>query len=343
MASKHYDIIYVTNLPAFYKIRLLNEISKHKSVLAIFCGFDGCFQRNSDFSAGEMLFDHVTLKSHRLKAVKEIRAHLKGVDFDEMIIGGNNTFVYWYLALTNRRSRLSSVCESSVYESNMKGIKGIIKRFYQNRFSRCYATGEAASRLYSENGFKGEIKKTRGVGIFNYHTQPEFSSCSVECNKLLFVGRLSSEKNLHRLLEVINKNPQWYLTIVGYGPLEHELKALSNENIRFLGAINNDDLPAIYQEHDALILPSTSETWGVVVEEALNNGIPVAVSERAGCSDDWVNDERFGVSFDPYSVESIEEALKVITNKDNNNRFRYNISQLDFEKIAIDQVNCYLT
>lgn len=160
---------------------------------------------------------------------------------------------------------------------------------------------------------------------------------------MLYVGRLSPEKNLRRLIEVVNRHPEWHLSIVGFGPLEEELKAISESNIHLLGAINNEDLPKIYQSHDAFVLPSTSEPWGLVVEEALNNGIPVAVSERAGCSDDWVKDGRLGILFNPFSEEAIECALSSILTKETNNRLRKNISLLDFEKIAISQINCYLT
>lgn len=339
----YYDIIYVTNLPAFYKIRLLNEISKHRSVLAIFCGFDGAIQRNKDFSKGEMQFDNISLTQSGIKAIKEIKGVIKNITYGEMIVGGNNTLVYWYLALTQPHKNLSAVCESSVYESKMTGVKGVIKRFFHNRFHRCYASGEAAARLYSDYGFKGEIIKTKGVGIFNYHKQPEYTPCSEQCNKLIYVGRLSPEKNLRRLIEVVNRNPQWQLSIVGFGPLENELKEIAGQNVHFLGAINNEDLPAIYRRHDAFVLPSTSEPWGLVVEEALNNGIPVSVSDRAGCSDDWVKDGRFGISFDPFSEEAIEAGLRSILTEETNNRLRKNISQLDFEKIAISQINCYLT
>ncbi|MDE6534781.1 MAG: glycosyltransferase family 4 protein [Muribaculaceae bacterium] len=341
--KEYYDIIYVTNLPAFYKIRLLNEISKHKSVLAIFCGFDGAIQRNADFSKGEMQFDNVTLKYSGFKAVKEIRGLLGGVSFKEMIVCGNNTLVYWYLALKTSRKKLSVVCESSIYESKMTGVKGVIKRFFNNRFSRCYASGEAAARLYADYGFKGEIVKTKGVGIFNYHKQPAYTPCSEKCNKLIYVGRLSPEKNLRRLIEVVNRNPQWQLSIVGFGPLESELKEIAGPNVHFLGAINNEDLPSIYRGHDAFVLPSTSEPWGLVVDEALNNGIPVAVTERAGCVDDWVKDGKFGITFDPYSEQSIESAFRMILTNETNNKLRKNISDLDFEQIAIDQINCYLS
>lgn len=340
--KKHYDITYVTNLPAFYKIRLLNEVSKHRSVLAIFCGFDGLIQRNADFSRGEMQFDNVTLKNNGLKAVVEIRGILKDVTYEEMMVCGNNTLVYWYLALTNPRKKLSSVCESSVYESKMNGIKGIIKRFFHNRFSRCYAAGESAARLYSENGFRGEIVKTKGVGIFNYHPQPEYKPCSKECNKLIYVGRLSPEKNLHRLIEVVNHHSEWQLTIVGFGPLEDELKSIARENIHFLGAVRNEELAEIYQSHDAFVLPSIYEPWGLVVEEALNNGLPVAVSERAGSADDWVRDGQYGIMFNPFSINSIEDVLTEILTEKKNIVLRQNISKLNFCKIADNQINSYL-
>lgn len=309
--------------------------------MVIFTGNEEGISRNDNFSTGERHFEYISLTNSGRKGVLEIRSILKNITFNELVIGGNNTLVYWYLALTVERNKLSSVCEGSIYESKMTGVKGLIKRFYHNRFRKCYACGELARRLYADNGFKGQIVVTKGVGIFNYHAQPPYKSCTSHCNKLLYVGRLSPEKNLGRLIEVVNANPQWRLTIVGFGPLESDLKSMAKDNIIFLGAVDNDKLAPIYQSHDAFVLPSLSETWGLVVEEALNNGLPIAISERAGCSDDWVRENKFGLSFDPFNIESINNTLLRILSPEVNNEFRKNIAKLNFEEIEQRQVDCY--
>ena len=67
--------------------------------------------------------------------------------------------------------------------------------------------------------------------------------------------------------------------MVGFGRIEAQLKAAAGKNIKFIGAVDNKDLPAVYRANDVFVLPSVSETWGLVVEEALNNGLPVLLSD----------------------------------------------------------------
>lgn len=95
-----------------------------------------------------------------------------------------------------------------------------------------------------------------------------------------------------------NTLPSLRLTIVGFGEQEDELRALAGANVTFAGAVNNKRLPEIYQAHDVFILPSKSEPWGLVVEEALNNGMPVIVSDRVGCHKALINAQN-GLVFPP--------------------------------------------
>lgn len=110
---------------------------------------------------------------------------------------------------------------------------------------------------------------------------------------MLFVGRLVDVKNLNFLIEVfsdyvlLNKNAR--LILVGDGDKKNELKNLVlNLNIQdyvlFTGRYENEELYAWYKIADYFILPSTSETFGAVVNEALIAGLPVLCSNLAGAS-----------------------------------------------------------
>ena len=90
------------------------------------------------------------------------------------------------------------------------------------------------------------------------------------------------------------------LLIVGSGVLEAELRAYSAERhlpVRFAGFLNQTEIPRAYAAADALVLPSGSETWGLVVNEAMASGIPAVVSDRVGCREDLVDEGETGYSF----------------------------------------------
>lgn len=147
-------------------------------------------------------------------------------------------------------------------------------------------------------------------------------------------------KNLNWLIRQFNNHPELQLTLIGFGKLENELKLIAKENIHFIGAVDNENLPEYYQRADVFILPSLSETWGVVVEEALNNGTPVMVSDRVGCAKDLVNNDT-GVVFS-LNNKDFEEKLMEIRDLCRYNEMRFAISRLDFEKMEQEQINCYL-
>ena len=90
------------------------------------------------------------------------------------------------------------------------------------------------------------------------------------------------------------------------------------------------------------ILPSFSETWGVVVEEALNNGLPVIISENVGCNGEAVEDGVNGAVFRFSDKDPIAGAIRRIREPAFYNKISQNIRKTDFREIARRQIDCYL-
>jgi glycosyltransferase involved in cell wall biosynthesis len=131
-------------------------------------------------------------------------------------------------------------------------------------------------------------------------------------NILLFVGRLVKVKNLKFLLEVfssyVSKNKDAVLILVGDGEIKNELlkivdKLKINENVIFAGRYENEALYAWYRLADFFILPSTSETFGAVVNESLIAGVPVICSNLAGAS--CLINNKNGITFNPNNKEEL--------------------------------------
>jgi glycosyltransferase involved in cell wall biosynthesis len=101
-------------------------------------------------------------------------------------------------------------------------------------------------------------------------------------------------------------------------------------------------LTVYYSENDVLILPSLSEPWGLVVEEALNNGLPVIISEKVGCMSEIIVHDYNGIIFSLSEPDNLQKAILRMANVNYYNTLRMNISQMDFEKAAEQQVNTYL-
>ena len=146
-------------------------------------------------------------------------------------------------------------------------------------------------------------------------------------------------KNLDFLIDEFNKNRKW-LTIAGKGELEQQLKAKAKDNIHFVGFVENEKLGTVYQDHDIFILPSRSEPWGLVVEEAVYWGLPVIVSDRVGSYRDMVENPKTGLVFELDNRDSFNNALKEIEN--NYSFYKENVDRFDFDKRDKCQVNAYL-
>ena len=134
---------------------------------------------------------------------------------------------------------------------------------------------------------------------------------------VLFVGNLIKRKNVISLLEVKKiAQSDYYLVIVGDGPQFKKLtKKVEDENIRdviFTGS--RDDVEDIIPSCDVLVLPSFSESFGLVLIEALACGKPVIGSDVGGITE-IINDD-VGLLVNPNKVSSIAEAIDTIINDD---------------------------
>ena len=110
------------------------------------------------------------------------------------------------------------------------------------------------------------------------------------------------------LIKVFNKLPESSLTIIGEGPDKIKLESMSESNINFVGSVENKGLSQYFTQNNFLILPSLSEPWGLVVEEALYHGMPVIVSNNCG-SVDLVKNEFNGYIFNSNNASELENIV----------------------------------
>jgi glycosyltransferase involved in cell wall biosynthesis len=115
---------------------------------------------------------------------------------------------------------------------------------------------------------------------------------------ILFVGRLVAKKQPRFLLDAyarVRHELPCALMIVGSGELEVSLRAkVAQEaipDVHFAGFLNRTKISQAYAASDIFALPSRQhETWGMVVNEAMNFSLPIVVTEKVGCAGDLVVD-----------------------------------------------------
>ena len=116
---------------------------------------------------------------------------------------------------------------------------------------------------------------------------------------VIYVGRVSPEKNLERLLDLHDAIPGIHVAVVGDGPDRERLeRKASGRRIHFAGFLRGAELAEAYASADVFLMPSTTETLGFVVLEAMSAGTPV-VAAKAGGVLDLVEHGVNGLLFDP--------------------------------------------
>lgn len=103
--NKNYDLIYITNIPSFYKVNLFNRIAKHRSILVIFT-HDFSAKRNADFYKGEREFKFISIahKSYLKKTIFILNL-LNKTPYKHLIIAGWDQFVLWMAAFASPRKK----------------------------------------------------------------------------------------------------------------------------------------------------------------------------------------------------------------------------------------------
>lgn len=129
--------------------------------------------------------------------------------------------------------------------------------------------------MLQARGFKNLRNWTHGVDthLFGYQEQPEaYTPLGALARPVsLFVGRVSYEKNIDAFLKL---NVPGTKVVCGVGPLEHSLKE-RYPHVRWLGVLPRPELAQVYAAADVFVMPSQSETFGLVMLEAMSCGTPV--------------------------------------------------------------------
>jgi glycosyltransferase involved in cell wall biosynthesis len=152
---------------------------------------------------------------------------------------------------------------------------------------------------------------------------------------------LSPEKNLKFLINAFSheKLSNFKLSIIGSGLLGDNLRSIAPHNVTFTEHLSHEKIHQAYIEHDVFILPSDSEPWGLVVEEALYYGLPVISSAKVGCVEDLILHYEAGELFDPYSMASLIDAILNVSRE--YGKFVASVNKIDFLKRDYLQIRSY--
>lgn len=263
-----------------------------------------------------------------------------------------------------KKRKLIVTVHSDLYSPGLVG--GILTRIYVNTFYRLVLY--LADKIIIVNpDYKSTFLHTKHV-LRHFDKKIEFipngvdtESFSQKLNKkfaeskrageIIFVSVLDEFhefKGLKYLIDamklVVSKIPDAKLTVVGGGPLKEKYENYSkglglNKNINFLGAMPNSSLPKLFSKSSALVLPSVdTESFGIVLLEAMSCSIPVITTEYAGMRDEIIR-KKTGFVVKSRSSELLAKAIiKVISEKQEAKVMGSNGRELVIEKYSWSKV-----
>lgn len=171
----------------------------------------------------------------------------------------------------------------------------------------------------------------RGVDVVHRH--PDYKSEEMRerltggkpSNKLLvFIGRIAVEKEIHKLLPLLEKRPDISLAIIGDGPARADIeKRFKGTNTVFTGFIHGEELSKAFATGDAFIFPSVSETLGLVILESMASGLPV-IGAKSGPTNEQVQHGVNGMLYENEDLDSMMEAISVLEDEEKLEAMRRN-------------------
>jgi glycosyltransferase involved in cell wall biosynthesis len=221
--------------------------------------------------------------------------------------------------------------ESSSADHNRSAWKEWIKKVIIGRANAFFCFGETSARYLESLGVAQSAIRVRNAAVIDEQvirnrydeTKRELAADAAlnpVARKFVYVGRLASEKNLTTLIRafgnaVAQTGSDWKLLLVGDGPERDNLEKLAAGSgiagqVIFAGGFPWYRVPGWLAQSDVLVLPSKSEPWGLVVNEAMVCGMPVIVSQTCGCAGDLVRNGVNGFTFDHSRQAELEEHLR---------------------------------
>ncbi|MFB5191545.1 glycosyltransferase family 4 protein [Alicyclobacillus fastidiosus] len=204
-------------------------------------------------------------------------------------------------------------------------------RTLHNRADMNLATSRATMNELEKQGFLNLGLWERGVDVEMFQQAKRSSEMRQRLAPnagpsdpvLLYVGRLASEKNIERIRPCLDEFPNLHLAIVGDGPYRRDLEQIfAGTNAHFTGYMHGAELAEAYASADAFLFPSTTETLGLVLFEAMATGLPVLAADSPPTREVLENG-RAGFIFDSSSDASMIELVRqLVTDSERRNQIR---------------------
>jgi len=334
---KKHRVAILTEIIAPYRIPVFNILAKDLDVeLDVLFFAETESRRSWQIPKEKIKFNYKVLKGFIVgKSLHNdsiffnpsIVAELIKGKYDTIIVGGFHHPTIWlsffYACITKKRFILHSESTlGDIRSSNV--VKNWLKKFFVKHCSGYIIPGMPQKRYLLSLGADNKkiwiapnsvdsklFKKALEERKNNKENTKE--AMGIKGDVILYVGRMIHAKGVQDLIEAFAEIKKSFsdisLVLVGEGPDRRKYEEMccqkSIEGVIFTGFIEQENLPKYYTIADVFIFPTHSDTWGMVINEAMLSDLPVICSKKAGAAEDLIKANKNGLIHEPGDIAGI--------------------------------------
>ena len=335
-------IVIITEIIAPYRIPVFNALARESRIdlHVIFLSKTDSSLRQWRVYEDEIQFSYEVLPSFRRRIGRYnillnrgVAEALHNAAPDVIICGGYNYVSSWQAMRWATRNRVPFLLWSESTARDRRSRHLMVESLKKLFFRNCAAfvvPGRSAQDYLHQMGVPRQnifiARNAVDIGRFSEMGRKARAKAGRARHELvlpekyfLFVGRLVREKGVVDLIQAYGELPQEIrerigLVFAGDGPMRAELEVLARDvypgTIHFAGFIDRDGLAAYYSLAECIVLPTYSDTWGLVVNEAMACGLPVICTRVAGCAVELVQSN--GRLIEPGNLPELRRAMMEI-------------------------------
>ena len=339
-------LVLITEIIAPYRIPVFNALMQKPGIdlHVIFLSETDPGLRDWHIYRDEIRFSYEVLPSwrsrlggHNVLLNRGLTSALVNAAPDVIVCGGYNYAASWQAMSWARRNRVQFLLWIESTDRDQRTGKAYIEFLKQKFVKSCdgfIVPGKSARHYVRTYGISDAMIATAPNAVANEIF--EKLACDAIANParsrerfhlpnryLLFVGRLVLEKGVLDLLDAYENldapaKSELALVIVGDGPLRREVERrtarLGNSSVQVRGFVQRDELATFYALAETFVFPTHTDTWGLVVNEAMACGLPVIASSAAGCVADLIRNEWNGYVIEPREPAQLSMAVMRLAN-----------------------------
>lgn len=329
------NVLYICNFESPYRIDFWNELTKYCNVTVLFTETkeQQAKGQNRDlkwFKSNNYLFESALLRQLKLPFHKhiclDVRKYVLSRKFDIIVFHPYSPLscVYGiFLCITHRIPYMIS--SDGGFAKSGKGLKEKFKCFLISHAEGVLSTARATDEylmfygVKRDNIYRYTLTSIKRSDILEKEITKDDKKnirkqLGIEGDRIIIsVGRIIPIKAFDTLVKVMSKFREDYSLYIIGGTENDELRKIREDNnisnIHYVDFVGKKELSEYYRAADVFVMTTRGDTWGLVINEALANGLPVISSNKCIAATELVKDGFNGYIFEVDDIEALEKAI----------------------------------